>query len=232
MSFHKLRFDTPEIKRGIELMIQTAKYAPPGFEIGQGAENWGTADNTVAVHMSLPPMGMRPAIDNKLTERFVVTEGVRDRNNHTLFVSATEYGIAKSCKNPDAAWEVIKLLAGAEGQQFLYEQYFELPTWRTADWVHPETSPYGRPFLAAAAAGKNAFFPAFMFRTFRPWMAATISTAINGPMTRPSSTARQGPLPDGDQPRIRARRHQALHRRRLHLGGPGRPARRRRPSTV
>lgn len=176
----RLRFNTPEVKHGIEQMIATAKYAPPGFEIGQGGENWGTEDNTVAINMSVSPIGMRTAMDNKLVDRFVVTEGVRNKENHTFFVSATEFGIAKKCKNPDAAWEVIKLLSGADGQKFLYEQYSELPTWKSADWVKAETSPYAKPFLAAAAAGKNAFFPVFMFRTFRPWMAATVSNAING----------------------------------------------------
>lgn len=176
----KLTFDTPRVREGIEQMIATAAYAPPGFQIGQGAENWGTEDNTVAINMSVSPTRMQSAQDNGLVDRFVVTEGVRDGDNHTFYVSATEFAIAAEVRDIDAAWEAVKLLSGGQGQRFLYEQYQELPTWKNADWVDTDVTPYAPAFIAAAEAGRNAFFPEFMFRTFRPWMASLISRALTG----------------------------------------------------
>lgn len=176
----KLTFDTAQVREGIEQMIATAEFAPPGFEIGQGAENWGTKNNSVAINMSVPPAQMQSAQDNGLVDQFVVTEGVRDADGHTFYVSATEYAISAQAHDVDAAWEAVKLLSGEEGQKFLYEQYQELPTWKNADWVDTGITPYAPPFIAAAEAGRNAFFPEFMFRTFRPWMASLISRALGG----------------------------------------------------
>ncbi|ACQ79770.1 ABC-type sugar transport system periplasmic component [Beutenbergia cavernae DSM 12333] len=176
----RLAFDTDQVRSGIEQMIATAEFAPPGFEIGQGAENWGTENNTVAINMSVAPAAMQTAQDNGLVDRFVVTEGVRNTEGHTFYVTATEFAIASAARDTDLAWEAVKLLSGAEGQRFLYEEYQELPTWRDADWVDTDLTPYAPAFIAAAEAGRNAFFPEFMFRTFRPWMASIISRALGG----------------------------------------------------
>lgn len=175
-----LTLDTPEVKRGIEEMIALAPYCPPGVDIGQGLENWGTAKNTTAIRMVAAPGDMQKAVDNSLVERYVVTEGLRDREGHTFFVSGSEWAISSTTPNPAAAWELVKYLSGPVGQQLAFANTLTLPSWRTADWVDPRRQPYAAPFTAAAEAGRNAFFPQFMFTTFRPWIAKTVSLALNG----------------------------------------------------
>lgn len=176
----KLTFDTAQVKTGILQMVGTARYCPPGFEIGQGAENWGTKDNTVAINMAVGPAAMLQPVLAGLSQRYVVTEGIRDRGGHTPFVGAGEWGISSKCKDPDAAWELVKLLSGKTGERFTSVNYGVLPAWKSADWLDPKQFPYANAFTACATAAKNVYFPEFMFRTFRPWMAQVIGKMING----------------------------------------------------
>jgi ABC-type glycerol-3-phosphate transport system substrate-binding protein len=179
-----LQMDTPEIKAAIQEIIRLAQYCPPGFVLGHGAENWGTTNNTIGIALSITPQGggsagMLTALQNKLTDRFVVTGGIRT-NGHTFYVSAGEYAIASKTRDKDAAWEALKFLSGSVAQKFLFDNFFSLPSWKDQSWLTPESDPYGPPFLAEAAAAQEAFFPEFMFETYRPWLNATISNAIAG----------------------------------------------------
>jgi len=176
----KLTIDTPTIKASIEGMISLAKYCPPGFNIGQGIENWGTENNTVAVYMSVGSSTMLPAVTNKLVDRFVVTKGVRNTANHTYYVAASEYAISSKCKDPDAAWEVVKFLSGADGQKYVYTNYLDLPSWKAQDWVNDTATPYAGQFMGSANAAKNAFLPEFIPRTLRPWIGSVVTNAMAG----------------------------------------------------
>lgn len=51
--------------------------------------------------------------------------------NHTSYICASGYAIGANCKNPEAAWEVIKLLTGAEASQKRVELEAALPTIET-----------------------------------------------------------------------------------------------------
>lgn len=176
----KLTLDTPAVKRGIEEMIALAKYCPPGFDIGQGRENWGTKDNTVAINMVVSSPDMYSAIQNGLAKRYVVTEGLRDKAGHTFLVTGQEWAMAKNTKDKDAAWELIKFLSGPVTQKLAWDNTLDLPSWKAANWVDTKQAPYAPAFLAAGAAAKNAFFPQFMFTDFRPWIAAQVSLAGHG----------------------------------------------------
>ncbi|MEU0564903.1 extracellular solute-binding protein [Nonomuraea sp. NPDC005983] len=176
----QLHFDTDEIKTGIQKMVAVAKYCPPGFQIGQGAENWGSKDNTVGINMAVNPRSMIDATLNGQAERYAVTEGIRDRHGATPFVGAGEWAISSKCKDPDAAWELIKFLTGPDGQKYSYQNYGILPAWKNAGFIDAKTSPYADAFLKCATAARNVYFPEFMFRTFRPWMAAIVAQMLAG----------------------------------------------------
>ncbi len=181
----KIAFDTPLIKSAIQEMIALAKYCPPGFVLGEGAQAWGTTSNNVAINMSVTPQGggsagMLTAVQNKLTDRFVVTGGIRDKDNHTFYVSADEYAIAAKSPHPDQAWAVLKFLSGPVAQKFYFENFQALPSWQDQNWMTPATYPYATPFLAEANAAHEAFFPEFMFSTYRPWLNSVLSDAIAG----------------------------------------------------
>ena len=175
----KLTLDTPQVKSGIEQMIAASKYCPPGFEIGQGIENWGTKDNTVAIRLVTWATDMLNALNNNLQQRFVVTTGIHDKNGHGMYVASLAYIMAKSSKNKEAAWDLIKFMSGPVGQKFVYDNYAYLPSWLDENWVDPKTNPYAKQYMATAADAVNAFFPEFMFTDFRPWMAGVVSNAIN-----------------------------------------------------
>lgn len=176
----RLTLDTPQVLRGIEGMIDLAQYCPPGFQIGAGRENWGTKQNTVAINMVVYTGDMIAAIGNDLAKRFIVTEGLRNANDHTFLITGSEWAMAANTDRKDEAWELIKFLSGPEAQRLAFRNQLTLPSWRGADWVDPERLPYADQFLAAAGAAKNAFFPQFMFTTFRPWIAKVVTQAITG----------------------------------------------------
>lgn len=48
--------------------------------------------------------------------------------NHTSYICASGFAIGANCKNPEAAWEVIKLLTGAEASQKRVDLEASLPT--------------------------------------------------------------------------------------------------------
>ena len=175
-----LRLDTPEVRRGLEEMIKLAEFCPPGVDVGQGSENWGTARNTVAIKMVAYPNDLQKAIDAGLVDRYVVTEGLRDTDDHTFFVSGSEWAVSSAAPDPDLAWELVKYLSGPAGQRLAFANSRTLASWRGADWIDTKLQPYAPAFTAAAEAGRNAFFPQFMFTTFRPWIAKTVSQTVNG----------------------------------------------------
>lgn len=175
-----LKLDTPQTLNEIEQLISIAKYCPPGFEVGQGLENWGTENNTVAMNMVVYTADMLPAIQNGLSSRFVVTDGIRDTSNHTFLITGLEWAMAKSTKNKDAAWELLKFLSGPVTQKLAWQNTLDLPSWKKADWVSTKKLPYEPAFAAVAAAGRNAFFPEYMFTDFRPWITQELSLAIHG----------------------------------------------------
>ncbi|NOU98169.1 extracellular solute-binding protein [Paenibacillus sp. LMG 31456] len=174
----KLNFNTPEIKKSLQTLIDINPYLPPGYEIGRGFENWGKADNNVA--MCLWCGNMDEVLKNKLEKRYVMTKGIRDKNDKTSFGTARVTAMAKQSKNPEAAWQVLKYMTGPEGQKFMYDNYKELPSWKSADWVKKEEDPYAEQLLAVVKDTKNVLFPPIMFSTIRPWMGDIISRAIHG----------------------------------------------------
>ncbi|GGD54069.1 ABC transporter substrate-binding protein [Paenibacillus nasutitermitis] len=174
----QLNFNTPAIKKSLQTMIDMNPYLPPGYEIGRGSENWGKESNTIAI--CLWCNNMDEVLKNKLTDRYVMTKGIRDKNDKTSFGTARVMSMAKESANPEAAWQTLKFLSGPEGQKFLYDNYKELPSWKDADWVKKEDNPYADQLLAVVEDTKNQLFPPIMFSTIRPWMADLISRAVHG----------------------------------------------------
>ncbi|MCQ6561508.1 ABC transporter substrate-binding protein [Paenibacillus mendelii] len=174
----QLNFNTPAIKKSLQTMIDMDPYLPPGYEIGRGSENWGKESNNVAI--CLWCNNMDEVLKNNLSDRYVMTKGIRDKNDKTTWGTARVMSMAKDSSNPTASWEVLKYLTGPEGQKFMYDNYKELPSWKNADWVKKEDNPYADQLLAVVQDTKNQLFPPIMFSTIRPWMADIISRAIHG----------------------------------------------------
>jgi ABC-type glycerol-3-phosphate transport system substrate-binding protein len=180
--YSKIEFtwNTPEIKAAILKMVDATKFMPPGFEVGQGMENWGKAENNVGICMLTWAPNMQNAKLNNLTDRFVATKGLRDSNGKTPYASSLTYVITKSSKNVDAAWELIKFMAGPDGQKHVYENFNYLSSWKGADWIDEVKDPYAKQFMDVADHSKNIWFTPFMFSSFRPWLGSVLSKAVSG----------------------------------------------------
>lgn len=174
----KLNFNTPQIKKSLQTLIDMNSSLPPGYEIGRGFENWGKVENNVAICLWCSKTD--EILKNKLQDRYVVTKGIRDKNGKTSYGTAQTYTMAKETKNPEAAWQVLKYITGAEGQKAIYDNYKYLPSWKNADWVSEKDNPYAKQLLTVVEDTKNVLFPPIMFSLIRPWMAELISRANHG----------------------------------------------------
>ncbi len=105
----KVNFDTPEMLKAFETLIEINKYAPSGVMLTQGGENFGKNDNNIAIDMRC-----NPAVLNN-----IIALGENDRYGLAyLFVNENEkmgglfagspIVIAANSKAKDAAWEYIK----------------------------------------------------------------------------------------------------------------------------
>ncbi len=170
-------FDTPRIVDSIRGMIGATPYCPPGFDVGQGAENWGTDQNNIAMNMVVSAGTMNAIASRGLSDRYALTEGVRDTDDHTMYISTQEFAISAKAEDPDAAWELLKALSGDEGQRFIFENYGQLPSLANPTWFDSGSVPYADQFLTVANAAQNAVYPEYMFSAFRAWMAGIITKA-------------------------------------------------------
>ncbi len=174
------RINSPENKKKIEEWMSFLKYCPPGFLTGQGLENWGRENNNVAVVIYCQPQQMDEALKNNLTDRFIVTDGLKDKNGKIVYADAMTWGIAAGTDNVEAAWELVKYCSGYEGQKFRYENYNYLPSLKNADFVDENKNPYVRHYLNAAAEPRHKFFLNWVITGFRPWLNDVMARAVEG----------------------------------------------------
>lgn len=174
------KINTPENKKKIQKWQGFLKYCPPGFLTGQGLENWGRENNNIAVVIYCQPQQMAEALKNQLTDRFIVTDGLKDKDGRIVWCDAMTWGVAKSTKNLEAAWELVKYCSGYEGQKFRHENYNYLPSVKNTDFVDSSKNPYVKHFISAASEPRHKFFPNWVITGFRPWLNEIMAKTVEG----------------------------------------------------
>ncbi|NGP46317.1 extracellular solute-binding protein [Bacillaceae bacterium SIJ1] len=131
---------SPEMVEVMNWLGEAAKYAPPAFINGEGAENFGMEGNNIGIaldHAGSSTMSeFRESGDTTLLERFAVSKNLGP--NGEGWVAVDPFIMAKDAQNVDAAWEVMKFLAGPEVQEYRYENFTATPTLANADFVNEE----------------------------------------------------------------------------------------------
>lgn len=174
------KLNTPEFKKKILTTLELMPYAQAGFLTGQGLEKWGRPDNNIAILFWTQPPQMLEAVRNGLTDRFVVTYGLRDYNGKTMYTNAVAWSIAANTKVPDLAWEFVKWAAGYQGQRWRYENIGYPPSIKNPDFIDEAKDPYLKSFLRSAEDGAtNLDWTPFMFQTLRPWMNSILAKHVN-----------------------------------------------------
>ncbi len=181
----EVKINTPENKKKIEKWMEYIKYMHPGVSLGQGAEKWGTEDNDIAIRLRYFVEDASVVKQNNAYDRFVTTEGIKDKNGGVAYNCPMAWSIAKNSEYIDAAWEFIKYCSGYEGQKFVFENYGRIPSIKNIDFINNSNDPYVanviKPItVAATGESRNPFFPPFLIKNFRPFLNDTMAKIFDG----------------------------------------------------
>ncbi len=182
-----INWDTPEYLKGLEWLVKMSKYAPPGALAADAMpEGFLTDQNVVAIipegetgYYLLPFVA-----DPTLAERYRTTYNVQGPDGKGGLFIADPLAMAASCPNKEAAWVVMKWLAGSpESQKYNFDSGGNLPVISGAADAIPAI---GKLIDADAILNQNAFAE----RRY-PWassqprfsLQAAIEAALAGTMT-------------------------------------------------
>ena len=175
----KWALNTPEMVRVFEWIANAALIPPDAFVNGQGSENFGLENNDVAIALNSNGYTMMSAFaetkDSAMLERY---EPVLQKG----FVAIDPFVMAKEPKDPEAAWEVMKFLAGYETQKHMYENFQFTPTVVHADFLAAEDK-YTRKALEIADVTSEIFITQgtpFLYSDIIPAVNNFISDIYNG----------------------------------------------------
>ncbi len=132
-----INWNTPEYLKALEWLVKMSKYAPPGALAADAMpEGFLTDQNVVAIIPEgetgyyLQPFVSQPGLDKRFRTVYNLT-GPDGKGG--LFI-ADPLAMAASCDNKDAAWEVIKWLAGSpESQKYNFDSGGNLPVITVAE---------------------------------------------------------------------------------------------------
>jgi ABC-type glycerol-3-phosphate transport system substrate-binding protein len=137
-----ITWNNPQYLDALEWLVDMAKYAPAGSLAADAMPPGFLSDqNVVAIIPEGEPGYYLQAIlnDEALRERFRVSHNLKGDDGLGGLRSSGGMTMAKSCENKEAAFEVLKWLAGSkEAQQYYFEQGGYLPTRADAPSVLPE----------------------------------------------------------------------------------------------
>lgn len=170
------KINTPEMVKVMEWLKEAAQYNPIEFLNAQGAENFGLESNDIAIALDTTggaTMGEYAANENKdLLDRF---ESVLNLGpNGEGWVAMDPIIMAKDAQDVEAAWEVMKFLAGYERQKWDYENFKSTPTLVDPDFVDTEDK-YVKTALEIADIS-----PSVLMDEANPFFSSEMVPAING----------------------------------------------------
>jgi ABC-type glycerol-3-phosphate transport system substrate-binding protein len=187
----KWKLNTPEMVKVMEWLKEAARLAPAGFVNGQGAENFGLARNNIAIGIDQTGGSTmseyRTKKDKALLDRFAAVMNMGPKGEG--WVAVDPFVMAKDARDPQAAWQVLKFLAGYETQKYMYENYANTPTLKNADFVDPEDK-YVKMALKIAEVAHSE-----LMDEANPFYMSDIVPAVNGFISKAAS----GNAPDIQQ---------------------------------
>ncbi len=105
----KVNFDTPEMIKAFETLLEVNKYAPSGVMVNQGGESFGLEDNVIAIHMRCNPAAINNIIALGLNDRYAVARlFINEKEGKGGLFAGSPIVVAANSKAKDAAWEYIK----------------------------------------------------------------------------------------------------------------------------
>ena len=118
----KVNFDTPEMQKALQMLIDLNQYAPAGVMANQGGELFGSADNNIAINMRANPAILNNIQAQGLNDRYAICRlFINEQVGKGGMFAGSPVVIAANSKVKDAAWEYLKFT----GSEFFMNYFWE-----------------------------------------------------------------------------------------------------------
>ncbi|WP_188695960.1 ABC transporter substrate-binding protein [Pullulanibacillus camelliae] len=129
----KFNFDSPEMLKGLNWLLDLSKYAPKGITSDQGSEKWLTKDNNIAIMLNQGPGSLISKINSQgLQKRIGIAQEFNNDEGKGGLFAGSPFVMAKNSKHKDLAWEWIKFSSTDFFQKYLWEEYNSIPVIKDA----------------------------------------------------------------------------------------------------
>lgn len=119
----KLEFDSETMVQATDLLKEALEYAPEGTMAGQGAENFLTEKNNIAINLRQTPGFINSLANLGLEDRY---EAALLFKNQTTgmggMFAGSPFSIGASSSNKDLAWEWLKFSGSEFFQQYMWDE--------------------------------------------------------------------------------------------------------------
>lgn len=119
----KLEFDSETMVQATDLLKEALKYAPEGTMAGQGAENFLTEKNNIAINLRQTPGFINTLANLGLEDRY---QAALLFKNQTAgmggMFAGSPFSIGASSSNKDLAWEWLKFSGSEFFQQYMWDE--------------------------------------------------------------------------------------------------------------
>jgi multiple sugar transport system substrate-binding protein len=136
-----INWNTPEYLKGLQWLVDMAKFAPPGALASDAMpDGFLTDQNVVAIiPEGEPGYYLQAFVANPdIQKRFRTVYNLQGADGKGGLSSTDPLAMAASCDNKPAAWEVMKWLAGSpESQKYNFDAGGSLPVIANADKLIP-----------------------------------------------------------------------------------------------
>lgn len=132
----KFEFNSPEMLKGLEWMLEMQKLAPEGIVSNQGNEKWMTKDNNIAIMLNTGPGELVKQIEAQgLEDRIAIAQEFKNEEGKGGLFAGSPITIAKSSENKELAWEWLKFATSDFAQEYFYETGAAFPSVKSAlEW--------------------------------------------------------------------------------------------------
>lgn len=115
-------FNTDTMVQAIDALIELNKLAPDGVMANQGGENFGSAENNIAIHMRCHPAILNNIQAQGLDDRYGISRlFINEEEGMGGMFAGSPVVIAASSEVKDAAWEYIKFVSSDFFAQYFWE---------------------------------------------------------------------------------------------------------------
>lgn len=119
----KLEFNSDTMVQALDFMKDAIKYAPEGVMAGQGAENFLTEKNNIAINLRESPGFINSLANLGLEDRYEAALLFKNQNTGMGGMFAgSPFSIGASSSNKDLAWEWLKFSGSEFFQQYMWDE--------------------------------------------------------------------------------------------------------------